>query len=272
MPTLSDDVYRYIWDGHLISNGINPYAFPVISPLLDSLSISVRSLVNHNWMASPYLPTAQLVFATLVKIIPQNITIFQIAAVGFDLLTGWIVLDILRILRLSRRNVLVYLWNPLVIIEFSHSAHVDAMMICFMMVAFWLLIKDSPLSQKYLIGSVLALAAATLTKFLPILVLPLFWRRWDWKMKVFFFVILIVALGLFVPTAGLGITGPSDGVGIFGALRIYLQDWNYNGSIYHWLEVWISGYSTPGAVPVDLVGKNPIIIAKAISFSLLTIV
>ncbi|MBE9523635.1 MAG: hypothetical protein IMY76_00955 [Chloroflexi bacterium] len=252
-----------------MNSGINPYAFAVNSPLLDAFAIPLRTLVNHNWMASPYLPTAQLVFAIVERVVPQNITIFQIAAVGFDLLTGWLVLDILCMLGLPRWNVLVYLWNPLVIIEFSHSAHVDAVMISFMMLAFWFLIKESNQSKAYLSGSVFALAAAILTKFLPILLLPIFWWRWGWEKRMVFFILLVLALGVFIPGAGWGIFGPVDGTGIFGALRIYIQGWNYNGSIYHWLEVWLSGYATPGAVPIDLVGKAPIYIAKAITIALL---
>jgi|SaaInlStandDraft_4_1057021.scaffolds.fasta_scaffold12061_2 hypothetical protein len=262
-PSLSDDVYRYIWDGHIFNGGINPYAFHVNSPLLDNFATPFRALVNHDWMASPYLPTSQLIFAIVESIIPQSLLAFQITAAIFDLLTGWLILDILRVLGLRKQNILIYLWNPLVIIEFSHSAHVDALMIFLMMLAFWFLVK------RNLFGSVIALATATLTKFLPILLVPIFWWRWDLKRRALFIAILLVALGLFIPGAGLGIFGASDGTGIFGALRIYLQSWNYNSGIYHWLEIWISGYPTVGAVPVEIVGKRPILIAKAIMTALL---
>jgi len=271
-PSLSDDIYRYIWDGHLINNGVNPYAFPVNSPLLDSFAIPLRTLVNHNWMASPYMPTSQLVFAIVERIFPQNISVFKVAAVVFDLSTGWLVLDILNKLGLPRRNVLIYLWNPLVIIEFSHSGHVDAMMISFMMLAFWFLVKENHQRVAFLSGSVLGLAAATLTKFLPILLLPIFWWRWGWKSRGIFSLIIFLTLLLFVPGAGWGLFGPLDGTGIFGATRIYVQGWNYNSSFYHWLEVWLSGFETAGAVPVDLVGKTPIYIAKSITAALLAII
>ena len=264
-PSLSDDVYRYIWDGHLLSSGVNPYAFPVNSPLLDAFSVPLRNLVNHNWMASPYLPISQLVFAVVEGLAPQSTLAFQITAVIFDLLTGWLVLDILRLVRMPEQNVLIYLWNPLVIIEFSHSAHVDALMIFLVMLALHFFIKRNSF------GSAIALAASTLTKFLPILLVPILWWRWGWKERVVFAAILFAAVGIFIPGAGLGIFGAQDGTGIFGALRIYLQSWNYNSGIYHWLEIWISGYTTPGAVPVDIVGKTPIYIAKAITTILLVL-
>jgi hypothetical protein len=59
---------------------------------------------------------------------------------------------------------------------------------------------------------------------------------------------------------------------LFGALRIYGQHWNYNGGLYHWLEVAVSGYSTPGPVPVDVVGWRPILVTKLIAAGILGMV
>jgi hypothetical protein len=137
-PTLSDDIYRYLWDGHLFTNGVNPFAFHVNSPLLDPYDTALRGLVNHNWMASPYVPTAQLYFALVERISPQSILAYQIAGGLLDLLTGVLVMDILRMLGLPRRRVLIYLWNPLIVLEFAHGAHIDALMIFLVMAAFWI--------------------------------------------------------------------------------------------------------------------------------------
>lgn len=100
--TLSDDVYRYIWDGRLVNAGANPYAYAVNSPLLDPFDSAQRALVNHNWMASPYLPAAQAFFAIVYRLAPDSPLAFQIAAVLLDLLTGWLVIDLLRRLDLPR--------------------------------------------------------------------------------------------------------------------------------------------------------------------------
>jgi alpha-1,6-mannosyltransferase len=266
-PTLSDDVYRYIWDGHLLNRGLNPYTLPVNSQLLGSVDTPLRSLVNHNWMASPYFPTAQGVFALVTLLVPQSVRAFQVAAVVFDLLTGWVIVVLLKEVELPRQNALIYLWNPLVIVELAQGAHVvDAVMSTLMLLAIWFWLKEKNNS------SVIMLAAATLTKFLPILLVPIFFWRWNWLQRVLFGLLLIILIGIFVPGAGLGLTGPLDGTGIFGALRIYLQKWNYNGGLYHWLEVWISGYKTPGAVPIEIVGNRPILITKAITTGLLGMV
>ena len=76
IPSLSDDIYRYIWDGHVAINGFSPYAFAVNDHTLDFLSIPERDLANNAWMASPYLPAAQLLFF-LAALIGRNPILLQ---------------------------------------------------------------------------------------------------------------------------------------------------------------------------------------------------
>jgi alpha-1,6-mannosyltransferase len=254
-PTLSDDVYRYIWDGRLANAGVSPYAHAVDSPLLDRFDSPQRALVNNSWMASPYLPVAQALFVVVYRLAPDSPLTFQIIAVLLDLLTGWLATDLLRRLSLPRERVLIYLWNPLVVVEFAHGAHVDALMICLMMLALWALSAAPRLSPP-------ALAAATLTKGIPGLLLPVVTWRWGWRRTLIYIGLVIAVLVPFALGAGWGLTGPRNGEGLFGALRIYTAHWNYNGGLYHWLEVTLSGYRTPGAVPPEIVGEAPIRAAK----------
>jgi hypothetical protein len=258
-PTLSTDVYRYIWDGRLANAGVNPYAHAVDSPLLDPFDSPQRALVNHSWMATPYLPAAQAFFAVVYRLAPGNPLAFQVAALILDLVTGLLVIDLLRRLGLPEARALIYLWNPLVIVEFFHGAHVDALMILLMVAALWAVVV-----VRYRALSAIALAAATLTKGLPVFLLPVVIRRWQWRHVILY---AALAVGVCVPFAlgaGWGLLGPVEGEGVFGALRIYAGQWNYNSGIYHWLEVLLSGYITPGAVPPEAVGMAPLITAKAI--------
>lgn len=267
--SLSDDVYRFIWDGNLLRQGVNPYALAVNSPLLDGFEIPLRSLVNHDWMASPYLPAAQLLFLLVSGIAPESVISIQIIAVVLDLAIGWLVFDSLRRLSILPAGVLIYLWNPLIISEFANGAHVvDAWMIALVMFAFWLMILSSnQLKRQGFINSgiVLAMAGATLTKGLAALLVPLFFRRWRWKWLLLYLGFIFGALAVFAAEAGWGISGPLNGTGVFGALRIYLNLWNFNSSLYHWLEVALSGYNTPGAVPVEVVGQTPVLVARIIT-------
>ena len=57
-PTLSDDVYRYVWDGHVTTSGINPYAYALDAVELDAISIPARELANNPGLSTPYLPVS----------------------------------------------------------------------------------------------------------------------------------------------------------------------------------------------------------------------
>lgn len=265
--SLSDDVFRFIWDGHLLRQGINPYAQPVNSPVLDSFNIPTRDLVNHDWMASPYLPAANILF----YFIPGQLPAFRITTVILDLAIGLLVFDSLRCLSIQPTGVLIYLWNPLVMTEFANGVHiVDAWMIFLVMLTFWLMLhtRDTPHENRfYKLGATLSMAAATLTKALPALLVPIFLRRWRWKHLILYMVIVGLAVLGFAINAGWGLLGPLDGKGVFGALRIYTSQWNFNSSFYHWLEVLLSSFQPPG-----MAGSTPVVAARILTTAAILLV
>lgn len=246
VPTLSTDVYRYLWDGHVALNGVSPYAFPIEAPELDPLAIPLRGLANHTWMASPYLPAAQWLFAGVAFALPLRPLSFQIVAVIFDLLVALLVGRLLARAGLPRRRLLLYLWNPLVVVEVAHGAHVDVWMALLLLLGVWQwaagpahpasAARQSRFSTFTAAFSPALLAAATLTKLLPALLTPVLWWRWGWGQRLLF---AGLTAGLLLPAglrAGWGLSGPLDGRGLFGALRIYGDRWNFNSGLFHWLE------------------------------------
>ena len=266
-PTLSDDVYRYVWDGRVQNYGVNPYAYRVDAPELDSLSTPRRVLVNNAWMASPYLPAAQVYFAATYRLAPESVTAFQIGAALFDLATGLFVALALRPVGLPDANVIVYLWNPLVIVEAAHGAHVDALMSMLMMASLWLFTwpprpaLEAPASGRKagarlgVTFSAIFLAIAALVKPVPALLVPVVMWRWGWRRTLLY--AGIVAAGILAYSgAGLGVGGDLTGTGVFGATRLYLSQWNFNAGLFHWLEVALTGVQTPGAVPIELAGTG----------------
>ncbi|MCI0394557.1 MAG: hypothetical protein L0332_18310 [Chloroflexi bacterium] len=266
-PTLSDDVYRYIWDGHVANHGVSPYAYALNAPELDSLDVPQRALANNTWMASPYLPAAQFVFAGLTRLFPLYPIFFQAAMVIFDLAAVALIGRLLVAAGLPWRRVLVYAWNPLVVVEVAHGAHVDAWMVLLVLLGVWLALRvddrrvsrakpghatddegwtaddgrwtmdDGRRSAGAWVVAPVFLALATLTKLLPgLLLVVLFWR-WRWRPLI---VYSLVTAGLLLPAglrAGWGLAGPLGGTGLFGALRIYGDQWNFNSGLFHWLEV-----------------------------------
>jgi hypothetical protein len=227
-PTLSTDVWRYLWDGRLVNNGVNPYAQRVDSAELDYLATPLRERIDNTWMASPYPPGAQVAFAAIYAFAPESPTAMQVAFSVFDLATGGVLVLVLRHLNLPRMRVLLYLWNPLVVVEFAHSAHIDSLMTFLVMLAiFWLLIERKT-------QSMVALALATLTKLFPALLVPVFLRRWGIWRTLAFVALVGVAFAPFLG-AGLGLSDIADGTGVFGAARIYARQWKTNDGLFFWL-------------------------------------
>jgi hypothetical protein len=193
-----------------------------------------------------------------------------------DLSIGLLLVASLKRMSIPAAGVLIYLWNPLILTEFSNGAHlVDAWMIFLVILAYWLMLRAND-SHRYknlfTCGAVISLAAATLTKGLPAILVPIFFRRWRWKYLFLYAGLVVAVLFVFSLAAGWGLFGPLDGTGLFGALRIYTAQWNFNSSIYHWLEVLLSGYQTPGAVPPGIAGQTPILVARFLTSAAILLV
>jgi hypothetical protein len=252
-PTLSNDVWRYLWDGHLMTSGVNPYAEPVNSTALDAYETPIRDRVDHDWMASPYPPVAQLIFAGTYSLSPECPTGAQIAFTAFDLATGVILVLFLRCMKLPIGRVVLYLWNPLIIAEFAHGAHVDSLMTLLIVLALYLY------STGRQTRGAISLALATLTKFIPVLLVPVFIRRWGWRRALVYLAVIFLGLLPFLG-AGLGLVGELDGRGIFGAIRIYNTYWKTNDGLFYWIARALEPHS-----------PEPVAFARVISMVLLSL-
>ena len=244
-PTLSDDVYRYLWDGYVAHQGISPYAYAINAPELDMLDNPVRAQANNAWMASPYLPAAQVIFWGITAVFPLRPLFLQIIMTLFDLAAAFLIARLLALAALPPQRLILYLWNPLIIIEVAHSAHLDAWMVFLTLLAVYLALKNPPFTIKnsqftiHNYKSPLFLALATLTKIIPTLLTPVLFWRWHWRQRIFYGLLTVGLLVPFGVQAGWGLGGDLDGTGLFGALRIYGRQWNFNSGIFHWLEVWL---------------------------------
>jgi hypothetical protein len=251
-PTLSTDVWRYLWEGRLLTYGVNPYAERVDSPALDSLATPLRARVEHQWMASPYPPGAQLAFGGVYSLFPESATAMQVVFTIFDLASGAVVIVLLKRLKRPTGRALLYLWNPLIVLEFAHSAHIDSLMTLSVLLAlYWLIAGRQTLSMG-------ALAVATLTRLVPVLLLPVFIRRWGWQRTLTYGALVGLAFLPFIG-AGLGLSPSSDGTGIFGAVRIYTSDWKTNDGLFYWL---VEGLEQAGV-------NQPVNTARVLSLAVL---
>jgi alpha-1,6-mannosyltransferase len=236
MPTLSTDVWRYLWDGRLTNAGINPYTYRVDDPTLDELRTPLSERVEHTHMSTPYPPAAQLTFAATVAIQPEQPRAMQVVFTLFDLGSGVLIILLLRALGRPEKWVVLYLLNPLIIVEFAHGAHVDSLMTFFILLALLAHIQARNMQSS------LALAVSVLTKYIPAILIPVFLRQWGPRYAVLFGVAVLLG---FVPflDAGPGIGTQDDGSGIFGAVRIYTNDWKTNDGFFYWLHERLIPYS-----------------------------
>ena len=253
-PTLSDDVYRYLWDGHQITQGINPYRYAISAPEVDGFAIAARDLANNPDLASPYLPTNQALFAVLALVAPSVPLVIQVVMVGFELTAAVVLRRLLVLADLPPSRVALFLWHPLAVVETAHSGHFDALLVLLTLVAF-LAVHPDGLARGRL-WSPVALALATLTRPVPALVAPVFFWRWTWTQRFGFAAVGIALMLPFRFGAGSwGLFGEPTGTGVFGSARVYSGEFRFNAVVAEQLERWmVSLTGNPDAFRPTAVG------------------
>jgi len=171
MPTGSDDdVRRYVWDGRMQRLGYNPYVVVPDDPAFAPLQTAETSGMNHPNLPSPYPPGAELFFR-MVMAIHESPFALRIAFVICELGIVVVLLDILRLTGQGTHWILAFAWNPLLATEVAGSGHVDIVGALLLVVSF------AALMRRWRGTAAVALALAIAVKFLPIVLLPLYWRR-----------------------------------------------------------------------------------------------
>lgn len=175
-PILEDDFHRYLWDGAVVSRGMNPYAhapFSAYSGNAPSKLVelareagTVAERINHPQLRTIYPPVAQTAFAFAHWLKPWSLPAWRATLLGFDLVTLALLAALLRTLHRSPLWAALYWWNPLVVKELFNSAHTEALLLPFLLGALLLAIHARP------VLAAAALALATGVKLWPALLLP----------------------------------------------------------------------------------------------------
>lgn len=170
-PVGSDsDMVRYLWDGRVQRFGYNPYGLKPSDPALvhTHTDESIRMPSRHD--RTPYPPAAQLFFRMVVTIHDSTYAM-KLALVLCDLLTMIVLWRWLGEMRRSEWLTIAYAWNPLVVLEVSHSGHIDALG------ALWIVTAAFWLTRRKTLLAALAFVLAIASKLLPIVLAPLFIGR-----------------------------------------------------------------------------------------------
>jgi hypothetical protein len=224
-PHLSDDLYRYIWDGKVGNYGINPYRYEPQSDLLTGLrDDAIYPSINHKDIPTIYPPVAQWIFRGVTWISLHPIAM-KTAMVIFDIGIIFILIAMLRQIDRALSWVVAYAWNPLVVTEFAGSGHMDSIGIFFMMAAILIVLK----ARSIWAAGVMGLAFATKMAGAPLL---LFFEDVRHRWKTFLFV-----LATFVAVVVLAYWPFLDASDrLFTALVEYSTRWEFNGFLYSYVK------------------------------------
>ena len=210
-----DDIHRYVWEGRLQRLGYNPYLVVPSDPAVKGLHTAETRNLNNRDLPSPYPAGAQFFFRA-VTAIHESTFALKIAFVLCECAIVFVLLDVLRFTRQPAHLVLSFAWNALLAIEVAGSGHID------ILGGLLLVVSAAALIRRWRATAAVALGLAIAVKFLPVVLLPLYWRRV--RIRDAALAAAIVGL-LYVPFL-------SHGRIPIGSLGTYVNNFRFNGPLF----------------------------------------
>jgi hypothetical protein len=218
-PGLDDDIHRYVWDGRVQRLGYNPYIVVPSEPAVASLHTPETRTLNNPEVPSPYPAGAQLFFRAVTSI-HESIFALKVSFLICELAIVFVLLDVLRCTRQAEHWVLAYAWHPLLAIEVAGNGHVDIVGVLL------LLVSAASLVRRWRAVAAVSFGLAVAVKLLPIVLLPLYWKRV--RMRDGALVALVLGL-LYAPFLNHGRIP-------IGSLGAYVQRFRFNDPVFATLE------------------------------------
>ena len=253
-PNLSQDFFRFFWDGQLVLQGINPYVENVnyyfdnnLTHLISNASELRSGMGELNASHySNYPPMSQFIYAVSAWFAKDSIYGFIIALrlilISFDLLFVFFAKKILVVLQKEPKVLFWYILNPLCILEITGNLHLEGIMIALFIMGFYFLIK-----YKY-IWSALFLSLSITTKLMSLIFIPILITHLFVKLKNPTHLKTISAYGfwliLFLCVQFAFFYNPTFINNFSETLSLWFGKFEFNASIYYVIR-WI-GYQTVG--------------------------
>ena len=246
-PNLSDDVWRFLWDGRLSLAGIHPFS-ETPRALLESGALgddavfqTLFPLLNSPDYYSVYPPVMQLIFAAAALFdLPFALIALKIPLLAADLGAAWF----LRQLAPDKRAWIWYVLNPLVIMETCGNAHFEGLALCCVLAALFFFEKKRFAAA----GSLIAAGAAV--KLTPLMYLPALWRMAGWRRGL----TLVVCAAITVFALSAPMLDAHTLSHKAQSLNLYFRQFAFNGSLYPmatqiakaWGVKWVTRVATIG--------------------------
>jgi hypothetical protein len=235
-PTLSDDVYRSVWEGRVVAAGQNPYHDAPVSPRLAGLRDDmVYPRLDHPELSAVDPPLALGGFALVARVSP-TVWAMKLWVLLHDLTLCAVLVAWGRRRGAGATSAIAYAWNPLVIAEFAGSGHHDPVSILWLVAAL-VLAEDRP------VLSALALVAGALTGLAPLVALPFMWRTWAPRARLVSTALLALGLGVFV----------YETRGVDSGLAAYWRRGENNAMVFEALVRWTRDPLRAGLLALGLV-------------------
>jgi alpha-1,6-mannosyltransferase len=212
------DSIRYVWDARVQRAGLDPYRARPNDPAFSGLHTDLTRRVHAPWLPTVYPPVAQLYFRVVTSV-DESIHAFRVAAVVCDALIAVTLMAVLAAVGRPLAWVLLYAWHPLMPIESAGGAHLDFVGVLALVVSWLALMRGRTAIAA------MTFAAAVLVKLLPLMLVPLYWRRIRGRDAL-----LASALAV---AATLMVTGGRLPIGSLGA---FVDRFRFNSPIFAALE------------------------------------
>jgi len=232
-PNLSDDIYRFVWDGQLTSLNINPYGHlpsELINQNIPGLSEDFFSQMNSPEYYTIYPPITQLIFYISIwfssDVFYMSLVIKSIFLVA-EIFTFLGILKVLEFLKKDKRLSIIYFLNPLILVEGMVNLHCEIIMITFLIWGtYFIFIK-----KNIGVGALL-FTLSIASKLLPIMFLPFFFFGLKGKDRVQFFLWGLIFMSLAFSPILFGLDFQNFG----SSIELYFQKFEFNGGVYYLLR------------------------------------
>jgi alpha-1,6-mannosyltransferase len=252
-PNLSQDFFRFIWDGNQLLEGYNPYLYLPDEVMRSGASPIPNAAFLHANMGelssghyTNYPPLNQLFFAVASflggKSIFATMLWMRVFIIIADVGIFFYGLKLLKLLGKSPYLILLYFLNPFVIIELTGNLHFDGI------VAFLLLLSVYHLLKSQQIKTAFFLAYGVLLKLTPLIVLPLLFRKLQWKRAS----LLYLAVGAIVLIGFLPFYSSDLIEKYSGSVALWFGDFEFNASVFYIIRA--IGYELTGYNVIETAG------------------